>query len=502
MKLNLTLNLDEVSWPALLVDAAGVVRRANPAAATLFGLPPEGGASFAQDLWAPDNPGTALAYLQKLSGPTPPQPLRLRTPQGASVAFQATVANLIREGAKLWLLQLCPVGPPGAKAGTPGAAAGGGTAAEEAAHQRQKLDCALQLTRTVALDFNNALTSILGHASLVLGKMPADHPWRGSLVEIEKSAEKAAEIAQDLAAFSRQEKEPSARATGDLNDLVRRTVEVVKVSAKADVRWHLALEEQVYTVTFDEAKMQQAFVKILENALQALGGGGRIDVRTRNVDRTEPESDGGVPLPAGSQVCIEFVDSGEGIAPEVLPRVFEPFFTTRKDARHRGLGLAWVYGIVTNHGGSVAVSSQVGQGTSVRIYLPARRQFVRGRALKTDDLTGTQTILMVDDEDLVLTMGRMILTSFGYRVLTANSGPKALELFTPAPDAVDLVITDLVMPNMSGRELLERLRAVRPELRVICSSGYARASGQEDVHYLKKPFTSQDLLRKVKQALE
>jgi len=199
---------------------------------------------------------------------------------------------------------------------------------------------------------------------------------------------------------------------------------------------------------------------------------------------------------------VEISDSGCGIPPDVMLRIFEPFFTTKKGGNHRGLGLAWVYGIVTNHGGGVAVSSQPAAGTSVRLYLPAEKSHVRENGVNTGDLTGTQTILMVDDEDLLLTMGQTILSSYGYRVLTANNGPKALELLAEADPGVDLVLTDLVMPTMSGRELVEQIRELSPATTIICTSGYLwPASQQNDPAYLQKPFTSQELLLKVKQAL-
>src|ERR1035441_3937041 len=157
--------------------------------------------------------------------------------------------------------------------------------------------------------------------------------------------------------------------------------------------------------------MQQAFMKIIENSVQALGERGRITVQTRNIELAQPTQDRNVQLAAGAYVCVEITDNGSGIEPEVLSRVFEPFFTTKRGANHRGLGLAWVYGIVTNHGGGVAISSQPGTGTSVRVYLPAEKRLVRDQGITSDDLNGSQTILMVDDEDLLLTMGKTILRS-------------------------------------------------------------------------------------------
>jgi two-component system, cell cycle sensor histidine kinase and response regulator CckA len=271
----------------------------------------------------------------------------------------------------------------------------------------------------------------------------------------------------------------------------------------ARVTWNLQFERKLFTAKFDEAKMQQAFIKILENSIQALREGeGRIIVQTRNIELTQATQDRNVQLAPGAYVCAEISDNGTGIEAEVLPRIFEPFFTTKRTP-HRGLGLAWVYGIVTNHGGGVAVSSQPGAGASVRVYLPADKTLVRSNGpASEEDLKGNQTVLMVDDEDLLLTMGQTILSAYGYRVLTANSGPKALELLAKGEPAVDLVITDLVMPVMSGRELVEKIRASAPDMRVLCTSGYVRPAGQESTAlYLQKPFTSQELLLKVKAAL-
>jgi two-component system, cell cycle sensor histidine kinase and response regulator CckA len=284
--------------------------------------------------------------------------------------------------------------------------------------------------------------------------------------------------------------------------VLRRSVDVFKQTQTEAIQWKLDLQNRPFSAHFDEAKMQQAFIKILENALQAMEGFGTIYVTTRNQEVTEPLKDGTIRLEPGAYVCVEISDTGKGIPPELLPRIVEPFFTTKKNLGHRGLGLAWVYGIVTNHGGSVAVTSEVGKGTSVRVYLPAQNKVVHDLTNDEAGLSGTQTILMIDDEDLLLTMGEMVLSSYGYQVLTANSGQRALEIFAEKGAKIDLVITDLVMPNMSGRELIERLRRQAPELKVICASGFVRPpSSEEKENYLQKPFASQDLLRKVKQVL-
>ncbi|MBI3418087.1 MAG: response regulator [Verrucomicrobia bacterium] len=373
-------------------------------------------------------------------------------------------------------------------------------ALEPAVAHKQKLDCALQLIRTVALDFNNALTSVLGHTSLLLAQMPPGNPWRNSLVEVEKSAERAAEIASDLASFSRQEKDARGNAPGNLNQVLRRTVELYQAPGAPPITWTLQLENRLYTASFDEAKMQQAFMKILDNAVQTQGRDRRIQVSTSNRSLSEPMRIGTGQLSPGHYVCVEISDNGAGITPDILPRVFEPFFTTKPG--HRGLGLAWVYGIITNHDGQVAIGPHESGGATVTVYLPARKKIARDTEIHDHDLTGNQTILMVDDEELLLTMGQTILSAYGYRVLTASSGEKAVEIFRNSAGNIDLVVTDLVMPQMSGRELSDRLRQVTPGVRIVCTSGYVRTNqADEEDAYLQKPFTSQALLRKVKEAL-
>jgi signal transduction histidine kinase/CheY-like chemotaxis protein len=489
--------LESAGWPAFLVDAAGTVCRANASALSLFGGALTGESPRLSVVWSPENPNTPEQFLAEWehSG-APTVPLKFQGQGGQRLGYVTSICAFTQDGRKYFVLQLLREGDAAAAQVRP-------AVPEAGLALKQKLDCALQLARTVALDFNNALTSILGHTSLVLSKMEPNHPWRESLIEVEKSASKAAEIANDLGTFSRQEKEARAQTAGNLNVILQRAVEFFQQNAGSEpVAWTLQFDRRLFAAKFDEAKMQQAFMKIIENSLQAICDHGRVTVQTRNIELAEPTQDRNVQLAPGAYVCVEIGDNGCGIEAEVLPRVFEPFFTTKRGGIHRGLGLAWVYGIVTNHGGGVAVSSQPGTGTSVRVYLPAEKRVVRDQGLTPGDLSGSQTILIVDDEDLLLTMGKTILSAYGYRVLTANGGRKALEVLSGKDAAVDLVITDLVMPVMSGRELVEHIRQNAPDMRIICTSGYVWPAGQEiNGAYLQKPFTSQELLLKVKQAL-
>lgn len=484
--------LENAGWPVLLVDSSLRIERANSSAARLFGIAVDPDDLRLASLWSPQNAETVEKFFDAWErAPVPSTQLKFRGPDGQMLSFTVCICAFFKDGGKFFVLQL--LSPPPVEDRRP--------EAESGQLQRQKLECALQLARTVALDFNNALTSILGHTSFVLSKMEPDHPWRKSLLEVEKSAARAAEIANDLGTFSRQEKETRAQSAGNLNSVLQRAVDLFRQNPTGvQVDFQVLLERRLFTAKFDEAKLQQAFIKIIENAVQALEGPGRITIQTRNVELVEKSQDRKVQLPPGSYVIAEISDSGQGIPPAVLPRVFEPFFTT-KPLPHRGLGLAWVYGVVTNQGGGVAISSQPGTGTSVRVYLPAESRVIRDLTTEYLDLRGTQTVLFVDDEDLLLTMGQTVLSAYGYHVLTANTGQKALEVLAREPK-IDLVITDLVMPSMSGRELIEHIQQQYPSLPVLCTSGYVWPGGrEEELAYLQKPFTSQELLAKVKNIL-
>jgi two-component system, cell cycle sensor histidine kinase and response regulator CckA len=497
MKSDFVFTLENAGWPALMIDASSTICRANAAAVARFGSALEGGAALLSAIWSTENHDSAEQFLARWErSPTPMQTLKFRSKGGSSHAWLTSICAWTKDQQKFFLVQLLQESPP---ATTEVKALNG----DSSLVHRQKLDCALQLARTVALDFNNALTSILGHTSLVLSKMESNHPWRALLLEVEKSASKAAEIANDLGTFSRAEKEGRSPAPGNLNSLLQGCAEFFQNhGGPPAAAWNLHLERRLFSAKFDEAKMQQVFMKLLENSIQAMAADPRITIQTRNIELTEPTQDVNISLAVGSHICAEVTDNGSGIEPDILPRIFEPFFTTKKGGNHRGLGLAWVYGIVTNHGGGVAVSSKPGVGTSVRIYLPAEKQIVKDDGMTGGDLNGDQTILMVDDDELVLSLGQTILSTYGYQVLTASSGKKALEILAGQGKGIDLVITDMVMPAMTGRELVSKIHDLAPGTRIICTSGYVWSTNQEGAEtYLQKPFTSQGLLRKVKQAL-
>jgi len=497
----IVFGLDSAAWPALLVDAGGAIVLANASASTVFGDAVNGKKAPLSTVWSSENSQTVEQFFSHSEQPGAAMvPLKFRAADGGTREFSASVCPFNREGRKWFVLQLFAVPAPAPVQAPPANTVEKDSNSEALIH-KQKLDCALQLARSVSLDFNNVLTSVLGHTSLLLSKAEPGHPWRRSLMEVEKSAARAAEISNELGVFSQQEKQSRRVSAGNLNAVAARCVDFFKNMHGDKVSWTLTLEKELFVARFDEAKMQQALTKVLENAVEAVNGNGQVRVLTRNIELTAAAQDRNVKLAAGAYVCVEISDNGTGIDPANLSRVFEPFFTTKRPP-HRGLGLALVYGIVSNHRGSVAISSEPGAGAAARIYLPAEKTVASQSSVSDAELHGKETILVVDDENMLLTMAETIFGEFGYNVLTAGNGQKALELASQDNIKVDLLVTDLVMPGMSGRELIERARQHQPNMKILCMSGCMLSPEQlVGVTYLQKPFTSRDLLTKARHVL-
>ena len=500
MKSDLIFELENASWSALLVDSQGIIKRASSSAITIFGKGLESGSIHLSTIWSNENKITVGHFLSQLDRALQPlQKITFIMAGGVNINFSVHICSVVRGSSKHYILQLFSESP---QSRTQKGKTDAHLQEETGVlFPKQKLECALQLARTVALDFNNALTSIIAHTSFLLSKIEPNSPWRKSLMEIEKSAQRAAEVAADLASFSRQAEKANIEKAVNLNDIIRRAVRLFKKPGEEYPKIILNLEKKIYAINFDEAKIQQAIVKVLENAVHALpdGGRGNIYVTTRNLDLKTEAHDRNVRLLPGHYLSIEITDDGCGIPLENIDRVFEPFFTTKPGCR--GLGLTWVYGIITNNGGNVSISSEPGRGTTVIIYLPANNKIVKDISTSSDDLYGNSTILMVDDEDLILTMGQTVLSEYGYKVLIANNGYLALDILKSKSGKIDLVITDLVMPQMSGRELVEHTIKIAPEVKILYTSGFLRPNNKGIENYLQKPFTSQDLLLKVKQVL-
>jgi PAS domain S-box-containing protein len=372
----------------------------------------------------------------------------------------------------------------------------------------QKMEAVGRLAGGVAHDFNNILTVILGRSQLLLGQLRADDPLHKSLELIHKSAERAAGLTRQLLAFSRKQVlQPAildlAAVVGDVTPMLARLIgeDIDLIVTKGPTAGH---------VKADRGQIEQVIINLVVNARDAMPDGGRITIETANVEvhRDGLAGQGG---PAeGPHVVLTVSDTGSGMTPEVQARIFEPFFTTKEHGKGTGLGLSTVYGIVQQHGGYLAVESAVGRGTTFRVYLPRVDAPLdapeRERPAPTR-LRGSGTILLVEDEDDVRDFAREVLKSGGYAVLEARDVADAERMAIVDTRRIDLLLTDVVMPGMSGRELARQLSALRPEMKVLYMSGYTDEAivhhGVPDpsVVFLPKPFSPAALLQKVRETL-
>ena len=379
--------------------------------------------------------------------------------------------------------------------------------------QSQKMQAVGQLAGGVAHDFNNLLTAMTGYCDLLLLRhRPGDQSF-ADIMQIRQNVNRAANLVRQLLAFSRQQTMiprvlDVTEALADLSHLLRRLIGetiVMEIMHGRDLK----------PVKVDQGQIEQVVINLVVNARDAMPDGGKVTMRTYNVTVTAPVREGEEVMPSGVYVMIEVADTGTGIPPENLGRIFEPFFSTKEVGAGTGLGLATVYGIVKQTGGYIFVDSKVGEGTTFSIYLPAydgTEQAVNAlseeRVVADGDLTGSGTILLVEDEDPVRLFGARALRNKGYKVLESRSAEAALALLADADETIDLLITDVVMPGMDGPSLVRIVRETMPDLPVICISGYSedalrqRISQAADIHFLPKPFSLKQLAGKVKDVLD
>ncbi|HEX4613360.1 MAG TPA: PAS domain S-box protein [Urbifossiella sp.] len=379
---------------------------------------------------------------------------------------------------------------------------------EDQLRQAQKMEAVGQLAGGVAHDFNNLLTVINGYSELLLETIPADAPDRPAMAAVREAGERAAGLTSQLLAFSRQSVlDPQVV---DPNAVVAETARMLGRLIGEDVTLALALAPRAGRVRVDPGQFGQVLMNLAVNARDAMPTGGRLTIETRDVE-LDGEFARVIPgIRPGRYVLTAVTDSGVGMPPEVRTRVFEPFFTTKGPGRGTGLGLATVYGIVKQSGGHVEVYSEVGIGTTFKIYLPAVRE--DGAAVPEAEPVrargGSERVLVVEDQDDVRGLAVVALQAHGYSVLEAADGPAALRFLDPPGVALDLLVTDVVMPGMSGRQLAEAVRAARPGLPVLFVSGYTDDAVvrhgilQAEVAFLRKPYTPLSLARKVREVLD
>jgi PAS domain S-box-containing protein len=373
---------------------------------------------------------------------------------------------------------------------------------EEQLRQSQKMEAIGQLAGGVAHDFNNLLTAIQGYADLILLDLRATDPIRGEVEEIRRASERAASLTQQLLAFSR--KQLIAPVALDLNQVIADSARMLGRLIGEDIELTFTPADGLRWILADPHQLDQILVNLAVNARDAMPDGGSLLIATHNVELTE------VPpgIEPGAYVSVVVSDTGCGMDTATQARIFEPFFTTKARGKGTGLGLATVYGIVKQSQGAIEVCSQPGCGTTFSIYFPAADRPARAVPRGTPrGRGGTETILLVEDEAVVRQMVCQILTQRGYSVISVEDAERAIELCANRTGAIDLLLTDLVLPRINGRELYDRLQRVLPALKILYMSGYTEDQVShrrisEGSAFLSKPFGVEQLASKVREVLD
>ena len=379
---------------------------------------------------------------------------------------------------------------------------------EEQFRQSQKMEAIGRLAGGLAHDFNNLLTAIIGYSQLAqlrLGK----HPVQKDIGEIEKAAQRAATLTQQLLAFSR--KQMLQPKIINLNEIASGISKMIKRLIGENIKVTTRLADDIGLVQADPNQMEQILLNLAVNARDAMPDGGKLIIETANYEFAETDINHHIEMAPGPYVMLAVSDTGMGMDKKTLEHIFEPFFTTKEMGKGTGLGLSTVYGIIRQSGGTIWAYSEPGRGTTFKIYMPCVADtdaYIEVDAPITEQLTGTETILIVEDEDVVREPAMQILKLQGYQVMEAADAEEAIHICESYKDEIHLVISDVVMPNLSGRQLVERLYRLRPSIKVLYISGYTDDAiihhgivGGE-MPFLQKPFTHNALARKVREVLD
>jgi two-component system cell cycle sensor histidine kinase/response regulator CckA len=382
-------------------------------------------------------------------------------------------------------------------------------ASEEQVRQSQKMEAVGRLAGGVAHDFNNILTAILSYSDFLIEALPANDPRSDDAREIRRAARRATTLTGQLLAFSRRQvHQPRAL---DLNSVIREFSRILTRVIGEDVKLETRLADGLGTIKADPGQVEQVIMNLVVNASDAMPAGGTITLATENIVVDSMENRPHPQLRAGSYVALRVCDTGVGMDAATMQHIFDPFFTTKESGKGTGLGLATVYAIAERSGGAVGVHSAPGEGAEFTIYLPrvdaVAEQYQSGANLPLPP-RGDETILFVEDDEAVRQLGHRVMERHGYTVLTARDGKEALERARRYAGDIDLLVTDVVMPHVGGRKLVDAIAAQRPGIRVIYQSGHTAGEidrrGELDpgLAFLQKPFTAQMLLQKIRDVLD
>ena len=370
--------------------------------------------------------------------------------------------------------------------------------------QAQKMQSMGTLAGGIAHNFNNLLMGIQGNISIALTEIDSGHPYYKNLTNVEKLVKNGSKLTNELLGYAREGKYEVKPV--NLSTLARETSEIFGATRK-DIKIKLDLADKIFGVLADQGQIEQTLLNIYVNAGDAMPEGGELFIKTVNLTDQDILDKPYTPR-SGNYVLLSIGDTGIGMDKKTMERIFEPFFTTKGLAKGTGLGLASAYGIVKGHGGYIDVNSKKGRGTAFSIYLPATNEVMRKDRVPSDELyMGEGTVLLVDDEDIVLYSGEQMLAKLGYAVLTARSGGEALSIYQENKDSIDLVLLDMVMPDMGGGATYDRLKELNNDVKVLLSSGYSLNSQATEIMnkgcagFIQKPFDLKKLSQKLKEIM-
>jgi PAS domain S-box-containing protein len=372
-------------------------------------------------------------------------------------------------------------------------------------HQAQRFEALGTLAGGIAHDFNNLLMNIQGNTSLMLFEIDGTHPHFDPLKNIEKQVKSGAQLTRQMLGYARKGKFNVKPI--DLNQILQESAETFGRTRK-EITIERELEDDLFSIAADKGQIDQVLLNLYVNAADAMPGGGKLFLQTRNVTHLNIKGDKYNPEP-GNYVQLKISDTGYGMDKSTLERIFDPFFTTKEMGRGTGLGLASVYGIIKSHDGYIDVDSEKGQGTTFTIFLPASENGVEGESeAEVRLIKGSGTLLIVDDEELVLEVGANMLEKLGYTVLKAHNGSEAVDIFKAHRDKIKMVILDIIMPDMGGGAVYEKIKPINPDVKVLLSSGYSVDGQAIELleagcdGFMQKPFTMEELSKKIGQILD